>query len=322
MRILIYNSGGGLGDSIQLFDIINSLRERFGSNNIFYLSAHKNHFNNSLSDYNIQMNELNTDILYFGFRFWHLFKSKKDILKYNSIESFDLIIDLQSKLRNTIILKQFPSKHFYSSTLNFKFCTVSKDYVSSKFDVKNILINIEKLLGIEIPFKKYDVNLIDAKYFNEARRLLPDNNYIGFSITQGNMYRKKSWPIDKFINVSKKILLSNKKPVFFIEKNNYELIQRIKKEINNAIFPELDTQLSGPPLVTALSSRLDKAISIDNGIMHMIGLADIPMLVLFGPTNSKKFSPKIKNIDILDSKIIYNSNEISNITEEDVLKLI
>ena len=54
----------------------------------------------------------------------------------------------------------------------------------------------------------------------------------------------------------------------------------------------------------------------------MIGLADIPMLVLFGPTNSKKFSPKIKNIDILDSKIIYNSNEISNITEEDVLKLI
>jgi len=152
--------------------------------------------------------------------------------------------------------------------------------------------------------------------------LLPGNNYIGFSITQGNMYRKKSWPIDKFINVSKKILLSNKKPVFFIEKNNYELIQRIKKEINNAIFPELDTQLSGPPLVTALSSRLDKAISIDNGIMHMIGLADIPMLVLFGPTNSKKFSPKIKNIDILDSKIIYNSNEISNITEEDVLKLI
>ena len=322
MKILIYNSGGGLGDSIQLFDIINSLREKFGSNNIFYLSAHKNHFNNALSDYNIQLNELNTDIVYFGFRFWHLFKSKKKILKHNSIERFDLIIDLQSKLRNTLILKQFPSTHFYSSTLNFKFCTVSKDYVSSKFDIKNILTNIEKLLGIQIPFKKYDVNLIDEKYFKEARRLLPDNNYIGFSITQGNIYRKKSWPIDKFINVSKKISLSNKKSVFFIEKNNYELIQRIKKEINNAIFPELDSQLSGPPLVTALSSRLDKAISIDNGIMHMIGLANIPMLILFGPTNSKKFAPKVKNIDILDSKKIYDSKDISNITEEDVLKLI
>ena len=103
MKILIYNSGGGLGDSIQLFDIIYSLREKFGSNNIFYLSAHKNHFNNSLFDYNIQLNELKTDIIYFGFRFWHLFKSKKNILKYNSIEQFDLIVDLQSKLRNTII---------------------------------------------------------------------------------------------------------------------------------------------------------------------------------------------------------------------------
>ena len=84
MKILIYNSGGGLGDSIQLFDIIYSLREKFGSNNIFYLSAHKNHFNNSLFDYNIQLNELKTDIIYFGFRFWHLFKSKKNILKNNN----------------------------------------------------------------------------------------------------------------------------------------------------------------------------------------------------------------------------------------------
>ena len=28
-------------------------------------SAHKNHFNNSLFDYNIQLNELKTDIIYF-----------------------------------------------------------------------------------------------------------------------------------------------------------------------------------------------------------------------------------------------------------------
>ena len=54
----------------------------------------------------------------------------------------------------------------------------------------------------------------------------------------------------------------------------------------------------------------------------MIGLADIPMIVLFGPTNSKKFAPKVKNIEILDSKIIYNSGDISKITEDDVLKLI
>ena len=181
---------------------------------------------------------------------------------------------------------------------------------------------MEKLLNDTIVYKKYDIDLIDIKYLKEAERLLPDNNYIGFSITQGNIYRKKSWPIEKFLSVADKILKKNKKPVFFIEKNNSELINKIKKQIPNVLIPELDSNLSGPPLVTALSKRLDKAISIDNGIMHMIGLANIPMIVLFGPTNSKKFSPKIKNINILDSKKLYNSEEISKIKEEDVLNLI
>ena len=322
MKILIYNSGGGLGDSIQLFDLISSLSEKYGQNNIFYLSAHKNHFNDALEDYNIKINNLRTEVSYFGFRLWHLLSSKRKLLSKNSVEKFDLIIDLQSKLRNTLVLKQIPNIHFYSSTFNFKFCSTHKDYISTKYDNNKILLNVEKLLNDTIVSKKYNTDLIDDKYFIEAKRLLPDSNYIGFSITQGNAYRKKSWPIEKFLSVAKKISKQNKKPVFFIERNNFDLINKITREIKNVLIPELESNLSGPPLVTALSKRLEKAISIDNGIMHMIGLADIPMIVLFGPTNSKKFSPKIKNINILDSKILYNSEEISKIKEQDVLNLI
>ena len=322
MKILIYNSGGGLGDSIQLFDLISSLSEKYGQNNIFYLSAHKNHFNDALEDYNIKINNLRTEVSYFGFRLWHLLSSKRKLLSKNSVEKFDLIIDLQSKLRNTLVLKKIPNIHFYSSTFNFKFCSTHKDYISTKYDNNKILLNVEKLLNDTIVSKKYNTDLIDDKYFTEAKRLLPDSNYIGFSITQGNAYRKKSWPIEKFLSVAKKISKQNKKPVFFIERNNFDLINKITREIKNVLIPELESNLSGPPLVTALSKRLEKAISIDNGIMHMIGLADIPMIVLFGPTNSKKFSPKIKNINILDSKILYNSEEISKIKEQDVLNLI
>ena len=88
------------------------------------------------------------------------------------------------------------------------------------------------------------------------------------------------------------------------------------------MLPELDSKLSGPPLVTAMATRLEKAVSIDNGLMHMIGLANIPMIVLFGPTNSKKFSPKIENIKILDSKKMYNSENIDRISVDDVDSLI
>ena len=147
-------------------------------------------------------------------------------------------------MRNTIILKQFPCDNFYSSTFNFKFCNVRQDYLSSKYEIKNIILNIEKLLDTKIQHKKYDVNKIDSIFFDEAKKLLPDKNYIGFSITQGNKYRKKSWPLEKFINVAKEITKKNKTPVFFIEKENIELIDKIKNELNNVLFPELETTLS------------------------------------------------------------------------------
>ena len=176
MKILIYNSGGGLGDSIQLFDLITTLKEKFGASTLYYLSAHKDHFNGVLKDYNIQLKLLKTNIIYFGFRFWHLLISKKRILRDNSIDEFDLIIDLQSKIRNTLILKQFPTKHFYSPTFNFKFCSSKKDFQSTKNETKNIILNLEKLLETKIPFKKYSLKKIDKKYFLEAKKLLPNEN--------------------------------------------------------------------------------------------------------------------------------------------------
>ena len=82
----------------------------------------------------------------------------------NAIDEFDLIIDLQSKLRNTLILKQFPTKHFYSSTFKFKFCSLKKNFQSTKNEIKNIILNLEKLLETEIPFKKYSLDKIDKKF--------------------------------------------------------------------------------------------------------------------------------------------------------------
>ena len=98
-----------------------------------------------------------------------------------------------------------------------------------------------------------------------------------------------------------------------------EIIKKIKDEVKEAIFPEEMSSLNGPAFVTALSTRLKQAITIDNGIMHMIGLAKIPMIVLFGPTNSDKFAPNIEDIKILDSKKIYNTKDINQITVEDVV---
>ena len=320
-NILIYNSGGGLGDSIQLFDLVTSLKINFKDASVFYLGAHENHFQGSLKEYAIDLPTFEMNLKYFGFRWKHLFLAKK-LFNKNSIDKFDLIIDLQSKIRNTLILNRIPSKYFYSSTLNYFFSSNKNNYMSTKNNLNLILTNVEKLIDKEITIHKYDIKNINSKYFEEAKRLLPEDKYIGISLTQGNAYRKKSWSLNKFINLSKSIINKGYKPVFFLNNNDKDLIDNIKLEINSALFPELETNMTCPALITAMATRLEKAISIDNGIMHMIGLANIPMIVLFGPTNSEKFAPKIDSIEILDSKILNNSDDIETISEDDVLKFI
>ena len=149
---------------------------------------------------------------------------------------------------------------------------------------------------------------------------MPKKNYIGFSITQGNIYRKKEFPLEKIIKISKELVKINKVPVFLIEKKYQELKNKIKNDIPSALFPEHETNLNSPALVTCLGKRLNLAITIDNGIMHMLSLSKVPIISLFGPTDSEKFAPHYKNSIILDSKKLYNSNDVSSINVEDVLK--
>ena len=320
-KILIYNSGGGIGDSIQIIPLILSLNHYFKKSQIYYIGAHENHYKGKLKEYNVKIKDLELDLKYFGFRWWHLLVVKKKILKLK-IHRFDLVIDLQSKIRNTLILKKISCVNFYSSTYNYHFCSNSRNFSNNKDLVEETIDNLNIMLDTKIEKINYSLENISENIFKEAKRLLPNNNYIGFSITQGNRYRQKSWPIQNFIELAKKIRAKNKVPVFFVEKSYDSLITKIKSEVPNALFPEHKSIIPSPALVTALSTRLDKAISIDNGVMHMIALANIKMIVLFGPTNAKKFAPKMKNVRVLDSKNIYKNDDISKIIVSDVFKYI
>ena len=167
-KILIYNSGGGLGDSIQLFPLIISLQNHFKSSEFFYLGAHENHFKGKLKEFNIDIKTLDLGLKYFGFRWWHFFVAKKNFLT-KKIDKIDLIIDLQSKLRNTIILKKIPHRYFYSSTFEYKFCSIKNDYVS-----KNHIENLEMFLDTKINFLTFDSKKLSNKFKNEAEKLLPN----------------------------------------------------------------------------------------------------------------------------------------------------
>mgnify|MGYP001211564408 CR=1 FL=1 len=315
-KILIYNSGGGLGDSIQIIPLLLSLKNHYRKSKLFYLGAHENHFDDKLKEFNIKIETLNLNIKYFGFRWWHLLYARRNFDKTNE-NKFNLIIDLQSKFRNSLILKRIPHFEFFSETFSNFFATKKAKYKS-----KNQIENLSIFLNEKIKTVNFNYNKLPKNLLNEAKRLLPKSNYIGFSITQGNKYRKKSWSIYKFISLANKSLIKNKIPVFFIEKNQEHIIEKIKNQVPGALFPETMSDLACPALVTALSSRLDQAVSIDNGVMHMMSLANIPMIVLFGPTNSEKFAPKNNFIKIIDSKKLHGTKDIESISVDEVYNLI
>ena len=80
-KILIYNSGGGLGDSIQIIPLLLSLKNHYRRSNIFYLGAHPNHFDGKLKEYNIKTQTLELNLKYFGFRWWHILFVNKNYKK-------------------------------------------------------------------------------------------------------------------------------------------------------------------------------------------------------------------------------------------------
>ena len=318
-NVLLYNSGGGIGDSIQILPLINTLKNELKNINLYYISAHNNHFNSSLKELNCEVKNLDLKIKYFGFRWWHTLIVKKRF-KDQKIKSFDLIIDLQSKVRNSLILKLIPHKYFISPCFNFKLSDPSMVVKKETKIEKSILNALNILLKDDLKFHDFDINKIDKKFHLESKKLLPNGNYVGLSITQGNLHRKKEWSFEKVIKIANYLLENKKIPVFLIQKNNIDLIKSIMQRVPKALFPEHESELACPALVSCLGSRLDFAISIDNGVMHMLSLSKVPMIALFGPTNSKKFAPNYKNLIVLDSKELYGNRNVDSISIEDVLK--
>ena len=85
----------------------------------------------------------------------------------------------------------------------------------AEYSSRDHLENLSNFLNTNIKILKFNLKDLEEKYKVEAKRLLPDNNYIGFSLTQGNLYREKSWSINKFMDLATKIVDLNKIPVFF-----------------------------------------------------------------------------------------------------------
>ena len=302
-NVLIINSGGGLGDTLQFLPIINFLNKELSIKKIFYFS-NKNEFffNNILKD--IKPNNLHViDFLSqgFGFKIRDIFYTRK-ILKKLNIKKFDLIIDNQTRFGNSLVFKSIKHDEYISPCINYLFSKPFFFLKKEKNIVQRIVNYFEKKLKKKI-YLNYNLKNFPYKYKIEAKKLLNNNNkYIGYSILAGHPTRLRNFNINEIIKVAN--YFSNKFiPVFYVEKKFKKIINYITKKVPKAYFPEFkaNQRLKNPLLVTALGNETKFNISINNGIMHMLSLSQSNLIIFFDE-NSDKFKPLRKKIYSYDCK--------------------
>jgi len=304
--ILVYSGGEAIGDALYKIKFIQNLRNYFPKCEITWLAGQGDtEYSKSLKPIIKNMLDEIIDDKSIGAKpFKELFKKSP-----LSDKSYDVIIDTQTVVLPTILLKKIKHNLFISSTANWFF----SDIKPSNFLIKNSSLNdrlekiIELLTDKPISNNKFTYNLnIEEKYYKLAEKLLPKGPiYIGFSPGAGDI--SKMWPLKKFINIAKKQIDYNRIPVFLLGPNEKELINKIKNEIPTAIIPEwtddvINSGLKGPLLVIAITKQLHVAVANDSGTGHMLAVGGAKLISLFSKHNSVKYAPNAEILTIIDSK--------------------
>lgn len=141
-----------------------------------------------------------------------------------------------------------------------------------------------------------------AQKFWEAKGIEYKEQREFIAIHPGSGSRKKVWPIDKFLSISKYIEEHLKgKIILIIGPAESGEIQKLfeNKDFNNLIVAK------GLSLIQ-LASIIECCklfIGNDSGISHMASALGVPTIAIFGPTDPKVWSPRGENVSIIKKEI-------------------
>ena len=301
--ILVYSGGEAIGDALYKLNFIKNLRYNFPDSKITWLAGQgKTEYSYSLKPIVNNLIDEVVDNLKIGVNPFIEFIKPSPIKK-----EYDVIIDTQTVVLPTLCLKKIKHKIFLSASAKWIF----SDLKPNNFSIKNTSLNdrlnifIKLINNNEVKYCKKDIKIED-KYIKLSNTLLPKGKtYIGISPGAGD--KAKIWPLNKFVKLAQGQVNKNRIPVFFLGPDEKNLLEIIKKDVPQAIFPEwtdtaIKSGLKGPILVIALAKKVNVAIANDSGTGHMFAVAGTKLISLFSKHNPIKYAPNTKELIILDSK--------------------
>lgn len=301
--ILVYSGGEAIGDALYKLNFIKNLRYNFPDSKITWLAGQgKTEYSYNLKPLINNLIDEVVDNLKIGVNPFIEFIKPSPIKK-----EYDVIIDTQTVVLPTLCLKKIKHKIFLSASAKWIF----SDLKPNNFSIKNTSLNdrlnifIKLINNNEVKYCKKDIKIED-KYIKLSNTLLPKGKtYIGISPGAGD--KAKIWPLNKFVKLAQGQVNKNRIPVFFLGPDEKNLLEIIKKDVPQAIFPEwtdtaIKSGLKGPILVIALAKKVNVAIANDSGTGHMFAVAGTKLISLFSKHNPIKYAPNTKELIILDSK--------------------
>ena len=146
-------------------------------------------------------------------------------------------------------------------------------------------------------------------YFSELK-------YQGVAICPGASVIWKCWPLNNFIEIAKYLYQKELLPIFFLGPKEVKDYRSLKKELPFALFPlqENNIKKASPLHTLAFAKKCSFGISNDTGCGHLLSVANIPLISLFGPTNEEKFAPfNYKGGKVLSAKNYGSSSNMEDI---------
>ena len=318
-NFLVFSNGEKIGDGIIKLHLLHEIKRRFPEHKLIWMTNKGNTvYNNQLKnlasfyiDDVIEKANLNPF-------FWNKISKNYNL---NNV-FYEYIFDTQKAIYRTAALKRIKCKNFLSSAangifssfqLNLKKNDTRKYYLNDLFDLLNMLKmdTIDDSFRIKIP-ENLQIRL--KEIFNR------NNKYLG--IAPGAGEKDKIWPLEKFIKVGKYFEKKNFKIVLFLGPDEVDIKDRLTSEFPKALIPEkLIKNFSNIEIVMGSTKFLTCTLANDSGISHMLSTKHCPLIKLFGPKDSNKFTPEHDNLKSISSRQ-FNSNDVKVIPVEEVIKVI
>lgn len=319
-KILVYVGLDLLGDGLMKLSFLRALRGTYPKAQIIWFAGKgKSVFSGVLSPTSKGLIDDVVDTISYG-------SSLKDLIKPLPFrESFDIIIDTQTRIKTTLLLKRIPHKIFISRAANFFFSNKKPDKTKqSSRHLQERLLDLVRVLNdttrIDLVKAPLYLSSEDEKI---AQKLLPKlkegNFYVG--LVPGAGGRQKCWPLGNYVKLAHWLREKGHVPVFILGPQERDWVSELQEKVPFARFPLQEKEVVGnnPSLFLsmALGKRLKGAVTNDCGTGHLLAAVDTPLVSLFGPTNAEKFSPYTPHLILLKAQDFSPSGN----TEMDLIPL-